>query len=211
MADQKRFPRSRPHPWHALQVGPQPPAVVYAFIEITPFDLVKYELDKETGFMMVDRPQLTSSLPPALYGFIPRTFCGSGVAALTDGAQLGDDDPLDICVLSERAITRGDVLLKANVVGGLPTIDGGRADDKIIAVLANDALWHAVKDITDLPRELVNRLRHYFASYKAQPNEVPQVVVHEPYGVQHAHKVVEAAMADYDREFGGEVTGATQP
>jgi inorganic pyrophosphatase len=209
MADQKRYLRSRAHPWHGLKVGPNPPGTVYAFIEITPFDLVKYELDKETGFMMVDRPQLTSSLPPTLYGFIPRTYCGSAVAALMPKSQLGDQDPLDICVLSERSISRGDVLLKVNVVGGLPTLDDDRADDKIIAVLANDALWGGVKDISDLPLALINRLRHYFATYKSKPHEAPQVLVGEPYGARHALKVVEAAMADYDHEFGGQIYGST--
>jgi len=206
MVGEKRFLSSRPHPWHGLKVGPNPPGVVYAFIEVTPFDLVKYEFDKETGFMMVERPQLTSSLPPTLYGFIPRTYCGDGVASLMRETQLGDQDPLDVCVLSERSISRGDVLLKANVVGGLPTLDDGRADDKIIAVLSNDALWGAVKDISDLPRALVDRLCHYFSSYKARPNEMSQVLVGEPYGAQHAKKVIEAAMADYELEFCSNLT-----
>jgi inorganic pyrophosphatase len=201
MVSQSRFHRSRPHPWHGLKVGPNPPGVVYAFIEITPFDLVKYELDKETGFMMVDRPQLTSSLPPTLYGFIPRTYCAGKVAALMSGTDLGDQDPLDICVLSERPISRGDLLLKANVVGGIPTLDDGRADDKIIAVLADDALWGAARDISDLPGALADRLCHYFGSYKARLNEPPRVLVGKPYGSVHAKKVVEAAMADYQSEF----------
>ncbi len=203
MADETRFHHSRPHPWHGLKVGPNPPGLVYAFIEITPFDLVKYELDKETGFLMVDRPQLTSSLPPTLYGFIPRTYCGSRVAALMPGIELADQDPLDVCVLSERPISRGNILLKANVVGGLPTVDNGRADDKIITVLANDALWGKVNDIPDLPAALIDRLCHYFSSYKAQANEKPQVVVGEPYGVSHAKRVIEAAMADYENQFAG--------
>ncbi len=201
MEGQSRFHRARPHPWHGLAVGPNPPGVVYAFIEITPFDLVKYELDKETGFMMVDRPQLTSSLPPTLYGFIPRTYCGSGVAALMPGTELGDQDPLDVCVLSERPISRGDMLLKVNVVGGIPTLDDGRADDKIIAVLVDDALWGSVKDVSGLPVPFIERLSHYFASYKTLPNAKPRVLVGEPYGAVYAKKVVEAAMADYEQEF----------
>jgi inorganic pyrophosphatase len=201
MANKTRFNISRPHPWHGLKVGPNPPGVVYAFIEITPFDLIKYELDKETGFMMVDRPQLTSSLPPTLYGFIPRTYCARNVAALMPGTDLGDQDPLDICVLSERPISRGDLLLKANVVGGIPTLDDGRADDKIIAVLAGDALWGTAKDISDLPGALIDRLCHYFGSYKLRPNVDPRVLVGKPYGDEHAKKVVEAAMTDYQCEF----------
>jgi inorganic pyrophosphatase len=203
MSNNNDFHHSRPHPWHGLKVGPNPPGVVYAFIEITPFDLVKYELDKETGFLMVDRPQLTSSLPPTLYGFIPQTYCGSRVAALMPGVDLADQDPLDVCVLSERPISRGNIRIKANVVGGLPTVDNGRADDKIITVLAGDALWGKVKEISDLPGALIDRLNHYFSSYKAQPNEKPQVTVGDAYGAAHAKRVVEAAMADYQNQFGG--------
>ncbi|NIP82510.1 MAG: inorganic pyrophosphatase, partial [Gemmatimonadetes bacterium] len=77
---------ARPHPWHGLSPGPRPPSELHAFIEITPFDLVKYEVDKITGYLRVDRAQRTSSLPPALYGFVPRTFAGERVGALMDGA-----------------------------------------------------------------------------------------------------------------------------
>lgn len=202
MSANKDFLRSQPHPWHGLKVGPDPPHKVYAFIEITPFDLVKYELDKETGFMMVDRPQVTSSLPPALYGFIPRTYCGDGVGALMKNAKGGDGDPLDICVLSERSISRGDVLLRANIVGGLPTLDNSKADDKIIAVLENDALWGQVRDISELTDAVVERLSHYFSTYKLRPYEVSQVIVGEPYGVKHAEKVVQTAIQDYQNTFG---------
>ncbi|MGD2031412.1 MAG: inorganic diphosphatase, partial [Gammaproteobacteria bacterium] len=92
----------RPHPWHGLSPGKAPPLEVRAYIEITPFDLVKYEVDKETGYTIVDRPQRTSAQPPALYGFIPRTYCAERVCALTPGAEVADGDPLDICVISER-------------------------------------------------------------------------------------------------------------
>lgn len=201
MNTSKSYPRSRPHPWHGLLVGPNPPTVVYAFVEITPFDLVKYELDKETGYMIVDRPQDTSSLPPALYGFIPQTYCDDGVAALMQGADQGDQDPLDIIVLSERSITRGDVLVRAHVVGGIPTLDHGLADDKIIAVLQDDVLWGEMSDITELPKGLITRLQHYFATYKTQPNDLSEVVVGNPYNAKHAHKVIKMAMEDYRKAF----------
>ncbi len=202
MASKKHFLRDRPHPWHGLEVGPKPPNVVYAFVEITPFDLVKYELHKETGFLMVDRPQDTSSLPPALYGFIPRTYCDSGVAALMEGADEGDQDPLDIVVLSERSISRGDVLLRSHVVGGIPTLDHGLADDKIIAVLEDDALWGHISDISELPIGLINRLKHYFATYKTQPDETEaEVLVGEPYPAGHAKQVITTAIDDYRRAF----------
>jgi inorganic pyrophosphatase len=156
----------RPHPWHGLEPGPNPPFEVRAFIEITPFDLVKYEVDKETGYTIVDRPQRTSAQPPALYGFVPRTYCAERVKDLTPEAEVADGDPLDICVISERRIERGGILLDARVIGGIQMLDGGEADDKIIAVLKNDFIWSSVQDIEDLPDVLVQRLRHYFGTYK---------------------------------------------
>ena len=196
------FYRWRPHPWHGLEIGPKPPSVVHAFIEITPYDLVKYETDKVTGYLRVDRPQRSSSQPPALYGFIPRTYCGHRVASLQSKAEKPDHDPLDICVICERPISRGEVLLNARVVGGLPMIDHGEADDKIIAVLDNDYVWAGVKDITELPDVLIERIRHYFSTYKLVPGEESMVSIEHIYGREHAEEVVLAAMADYQEEYG---------
>ena len=196
------FETHRPHPWHGLPVGPNPPTVVNAFIEITPFDTVKWEIDKASGYLCVDRPQMSASLPPTLYGFIPRTYCGARVAALA-GTPVGDGDPLDICVLSERPINRADVLLHARPVGGLLMIDHDEADDKIIAVLDNDPVWGGATDIGDLPPALVTRLRHYFLTYKLQPGEPdPPVRIDEAYGMTRATEVLDAAIADYDAEYG---------
>jgi inorganic pyrophosphatase len=197
------FYRWRPHPWHGLEAGPNPPQVVHAYIEITPFDLVKYEIDKTTGYMRVDRPQRSSSQPPALYGFIPRTYCDQRVARLSSTASQGDGDPLDICVLSERPINRAEVILTARVVGGLDVNDGGEADDKIIAVLQNDNVWGKAQDISNLPEVLIERLRHYFSTYKLVPGEQSQLIVERVYGCEHALQVVEAALADYYDEYGG--------
>jgi len=194
--------RFRPHPWHGLSVGPQPPDLVNAFVEITPFDLVKYEVDKVSGFLRVDRPQRSSSTPPTLYGFIPRTLCGDGVAKVA-GLQHGDGDPLDICVLSERPIARAEVILDVRVLGGLLMEDDGEADDKIVAVLKDDAIWSEARDITDLPKRLIERLQHYFVTYKMQPGEKPTVKVQQIYGVQRARQVVEAAIADYRAAYPG--------
>ncbi len=191
------FEASRPHPWHGLSAGPEPPRRVNAYVEITPFDLVKYEIDKETGYLRVDRPQRTSSLPPTLYGFVPQTHCGERVAELMPGAGAGDGDPLDICVVSERPISRAEVILEARVIGGLPMLDGGEADDKIVAVLANDEVWAHARDVEELPSALVERLRHYFATYKALPGEASEVQLGPAYGRAQAERVVEAAMADY--------------
>lgn len=202
MAFPKPFYRWRPHPWHGLSVGDDPPTHVNAFIEITPFDVVKYEVDKETGYLRVDRPQRGSSSPPVLYGFIPKTYCAERVAALCDGVDRSDGDPLDICVISERPINRIEIVAKARVVGGLQMIDGGEADDKIIAVLDNDPAWGDVTDISGLPPLLVGRIEHYFASYKTLPGEHDTVDIPLTYGSEHAAKVVRAAMADYEEAFG---------
>ena len=196
------FYRWRPHPWHGIEAGPNPPQVVHAYIEITPFDLVKYEVDKLTGYTRVDRPQRTSSHPPTLYGFIPRTLCGPRVGALTHSDKPGDGDPLDICVLSERPINRAEVILNAKVVGGFQGIDHGEVDDKLIAVLDKDYVWGHAEDLTDLPEVLIERLRHYFDTYKMVPGESSHMSIEKVYGRAHALKVVEASLLDYDELYG---------
>ncbi len=203
MAFPPPFYRWRPHPWHGLDSGPNPPSLVNAYIEITPFDMVKYELDKVTGYLHVDRPQRSSALPPTLYGFIPRTFCGRRVGALMPSTERGDHDPLDICVLSERPINRSDVVLQARVVGGLAMNDHGEADDKIIAVLNKDNFWANVTELKDLPPVLVERLRHYFSTYKLIPGEPHHVGIERVYGREEAENVIRAAMDDYVEEYGG--------
>lgn len=202
MSFPKPFYRWRPHPWHGLDVGPKAPELVHAYIEITPFDSMKYEIDKVTGYLVVDRPQRTSSRPPALYGFIPRTFCGSRISALSPKSSKGDGDPMDICIISEQPITRGEVVVTARVVGGLQMIDDGEADDKIIAVLEKDNVWGDVRDIHELPQIMIERLRHYFSTYKMKPGQEVATVIEWVYGREHALKVIEAAMEDYDEAFG---------
>lgn len=193
--------RYRPHPWHGLEVGPEPPGLLNVFVEITPFDLIKYEVDKHSGYLRVDRPQRGSSYPPCLYGFIPRTYCAERLQALSPRSARGDGDPLDACVLSERPITRSEVLLHARVVGGLQMVDGGEADDKIVAVLDNDHVYGPVRGIGDLPPVLVERMQHYFTTYKLVPGKPNTVTIERVYGRAHALRVVRAAMADYDAHF----------
>jgi len=197
------FYRWRPHPWHGLEIGPEPPELVTAFIEITPFDVVKYEVEKRTGYTKVDRPQRSSSTPPTLYGLIPRTYCAERVAALSPSTDLADGDPLDICVIAERPINRAEIMLTARVVGGLRMIDGGEADDKIVAVLLNDPAFGDARDLADLPKVFVDRLDHYFSTYKAMPGEPQGATIEDRYGREHAFEVVRAAAADYDEAFGG--------
>lgn len=196
------FYRWRPHPWHGLEIGDNVPEVVNAFIEITSFDTIKYEVDKKTGYMRVDRPQRSSSLPPSLYGFIPKTYCGDRVGGLSGETSVGDGDPLDICVLSERPIDRAEVILSARVVGGLHMVDEGEADDKIISVLNNDQYYKDVKEISDLPDILIERLRHYFGTYKMIPGKKVNVSVERVYSRDEAFEVIEASMKDYNDLFG---------
>ena len=197
-----RVQQFRPHPWHGLDVGPSPPDVLNAYIEITPFDLMKYEIDKESGYLRVDRPQRTSALPPALYGFVPRTYCGERVRRLARAARRGDGDPLDICVLSERAIARNEIIVRAQVIGGIKLLDGGEADDKILAVLENDYVWGEARDVQDVPPVFIERLQHYFLTYKLVPGRRARVRIDRVYGRAHARGVVRAAMADYVESFG---------
>jgi inorganic pyrophosphatase len=202
MSFPKPFYRWRPHPWHGLEAGGDAPRLVHAYIEITPFDSVKYEIDKETGYLRVDRPQRTSSQPPTLYGFIPRTYCGRRVGELSPTAKAGDGDPLDICVVSERPINRSEVLLNTRVVGGLHMIDQNEADDKIVAVLENDNFWGKAEKIADLPAVLIERLSHYFSTYKLVPGAKSRALIERVYDVDYAHQVIEASLADYHDEFG---------
>jgi len=203
MAANKTYLRSRPHPWHGLSPGPQAPSLLDVFIEITHFDLIKYELDKTSGFLRVDRSQVTSSLPPSLYGFIPQTYSGPRVARLMPQAREGDGDPLDICVISERPISRAGIIVSAVVVGGFPMLDDGCADDKIIAVLKDDPLLGDVREMEDVPDIYLSRLKHYFSTYKLLSTEKHDVHVGDAYGREHAEKVIRASFEDYTEYMQG--------
>jgi inorganic pyrophosphatase len=197
------------HPWHGVAIGPEAPDVVTAYIEIVPTDTVKYEIDKPTGHLKVDRPQRYSNVCPTLYGFIPQTFCGEQVAALSQertglATVEGDGDPLDVCVLSEKSFSRGDILLQAVPVGGLRMIDKRQADDKIVAVLRGDAAFGHCREIADLPPALVERLRHYFLTYKLPPGsraEDEEVEITHVYDRAEACAVIERSRADYRARF----------
>src|SRR3954468_1918280 len=163
------------HPWHGVAPG-DPAAVIEAYIEIVPTDTVKYELDKPSGHLRIDRPQRYSSQPPTLYGFIPQTWCGKSTgdrASQRTGHKglVGDHDPLDVCVLTEKTIAHANVLLRARPIGGLRMIDGDEADDKIVAVLEKDLAFGGLHDIADCAPGLVDRLKHYFLTYKQLPEE----------------------------------------
>ena len=200
----EQFNRWRRHPWHGLHARQEGAleGVVQVYVEMLPTDVVKYELDKNSGFLIVDRPQRTTSSPPALYGFIPRTYCAEEVARRCPGVSAADGDPLDICVYSERHINRSDIVLNARVVGGIQMIDGDEADDKIVAILDGDNIWGDVQDIGDLPRIKIERLQHYFSTYKLIPGTAVNVEVDHVYGREEALQVIAAAEKDYWNHYG---------
>jgi inorganic pyrophosphatase len=209
MADQTAASAFRLHPWHGVAIGPDAPQIVTAYIEIVPTDTVKYELDKLTGLLRVDRPQRYSNVCPTLYGFIPRTLCTEEVGRFCTertGREgiVGDGDPIDVCVLTEKPLSHGDVLVRAIPIGGLRMLDGNMADDKIIAVLEGDDVYGSCHDIGDCPRPLVDRLRHYFLTYKQAPDGTARIVeITDVYGRDDAYEVIRRSQADYLSRFPG--------
>lgn len=201
--------RHTAHPWHGIPAGDNVPESINAFIEIIPSDTVKYEVDKDSGFLMIDRPQKFSNIIPALYGFVPQTYCDEEVAEFCrektgrDGIH-GDDDPLDICVLTEREVTHGNIIVKAKPIGGFRMIDGGEADDKIVAVLEGDSVYGHYNDISECPEPVINRLMHYFLTYKEipGPNAKKKVEITDTYGREDALEVVRRSCNDYQKKYG---------
>lgn len=200
------IPSFKAHPWHGISAGENSPEVVNVFVEIVPTDTIKYEVDKESGYLKVDRPQKFSNIIPAMYGFVPRTYCEDEVKnlAVSTGATdvtEGDHDPLDICVLSSHNFTSGNILLQAIPIGGFQMIDKGEADDKIIAVLVEDQVYGHIRDISELPKAEINRLLHYFLSYKNLPTEPAKVKIDLVYGADQAKQVIVASQKDYTDNF----------
>jgi inorganic pyrophosphatase len=196
------------HPWHGVEPGDDAPGTVNAYIEIVPSDVVKYELDKPSGHLRIDRPHRFSSLCPTPYGFIPQTYCGDSVGRLCSERtglerMQGDGDPMDICVLTEKTIAHGSFFVRAKPIGGLRMIDGEEADDKIIAVLDSDVAFGHFTELEQVPRGLVDRLKHYFLSYKQLPSEAPRrVEIAEVYGRADALEAINRSTDDYRKRFG---------
>jgi len=196
------------HPWHGIELGPKTPEEIDVFIEITPQDTVKYEIDKASGFIRVDRPQKYSNRSPTLYGFIPRTYSGEASAkhcALKTGRENihGDGDPIDICILSASPISHGNTIVTVIPIGGLRMIDKGEADDKIIAVLKDDEVFGSFQTIESIPKPLVNKMQHYFLTYKLDPHSTAAgtVEIAEVYGKEEALAVIQVGIEDYIRKF----------
>ncbi|GJZ19718.1 soluble inorganic pyrophosphatase 1 [Tanacetum coccineum] len=161
MTEQKRTPRLNErilsslsrrsvaaHPWHDLEIGPGAPQIVNVVIEITKGSKVKYELDKKTGLIKVDRILYSSVVYPHNYGFIPRTLCE-------------DNDPMDVLVLMQEPVLPG-CFLRARAIGLMPMIDQGEKDDKIIAVCADDPEYRHYTDISQLPPHRLQEIRRFF-------------------------------------------------
>ncbi|HEY6327923.1 MAG TPA: inorganic pyrophosphatase [Blastocatellia bacterium] len=197
----------RAHPWHGVAIGDAAPEVVTVYIEIVPTDTVKYELDKWTGILEVDRPQRFSNVCPVPYGLLPQTFCGESVAELFSNrsgrsGMSGDGDPMDVCVLTEKTISHSDILLRAAPIGGLSMIDGEEVDDKIIAVMKDDIVYGGYRDVVEVPKAVIDRLRHYFLTYKQAPGSVrSKTEITEVYGRDEALKVIQASHHDYVKRF----------
>ncbi len=203
----------RSHPWHGVEIGENAPQEIHCYIEIVPTDTVKFELEKQTGLLKADRPQKYSNHCPTLYGLIPQTHAGKRVGAHCSAKSnrpgiVGDDDPLDICILTEKPILRGDILVTAKPIGGMRAIDGNEADDKIIAVMSGDLVYESIQDISDCPQNLIDRLMHYFMTYKESPDElndpkVRRMEIDAVYGREEAHEIIRLAEQDYDEKYPG--------
>lgn len=198
--------RYKSHPWHGVDIGDDVPEIITTFIEMVPTDTVKYEVDKKSGYLKIDRPQKYSNSVPALYGFIPQTFSGDLVAELANEKTsrtdiTGDSDPVDICILTEKDISHGDILVRARPIGGFRMIDGNQADDKIIAVMNNDAMYEGFHDISEVPPRVVERLKHYFLTYKDLPGNPSNCEITHTYGKEEAHDIIIRSIEDYKKKF----------
>ena len=144
------------HPWHGASYGNKAPAIVNGLIEIPQGSRTKYEIDKATGLLKLDRVIYSSFHYPVNYGFIPQTLGHDG-------------DPLDILVLCSQSI-QSLCLVQATVIGNMQMIDSGEKDDKIIAVATKDPSVNHISSLEEMPRHFVNELRNYFEQYKVLEN-----------------------------------------
>lgn len=173
------------HPWHEVSIGIHPPDQVNAIIEIPRGSRAKYEIDKESGLIKLDRVIYASMYYPLNYGFIPQT--------------LGEDhDPLDIVVLTQVSVVPR-CLIPSKVIGVMQMVDRGEADDKIIAVAENDASVSHIDDISQLPEYFRIELKHFFENYKMLENKV--VVVDEFLGKGPAERIIDESISRYKATF----------
>ena len=173
------------HPWHELSPGTGVPRVVDAFVEIPRGGRVKYEIDKDSGYLRASRVLYGAIHYPANYGFIPQTLDDDG-------------DALDILVLSQEDVQAG-ALVSARVVGVMPMVDQGEVDDKIIAVMIGDPMFDGVRTLDDLAPFRMNEIMRFFGDYKAL--EEKDVRVAAPHGLDEAVRVVERSLSQYEAKF----------
>ncbi|UKN02190.1 inorganic diphosphatase [Paracrocinitomix mangrovi] len=173
------------NPWHKVNVGERQPDFVNAIIEIPANTRAKYELDKESGLLLMDRVLYSSMYYPANYGFIPQTYCD-------------DKDPLDILVLSQITIVPM-CLVSAKVIGVMRMLDGGELDDKIIAVAENDMSVNHINDISELPNHFIKELKNFFEDYKKLENKT--VEVEDFQNAQLAKEIIQKSINDYKTKF----------
>ncbi|KAA9331479.1 inorganic diphosphatase [Hymenobacter busanensis] len=173
------------NPWHDVNYGPKAPQIVNAIIEIPKGSKGKYELDKDSGLLKLDRVLFSAVHYPAAYGFIPQTYCD-------------DKDPLDVLVLCSVDVVPM-CLIEAKVIGVMQMIDNNEEDDKIIAVAAHDVSMNHYNDISELPPHTLLEMRRFFEDYKALENK--QVVVEKFMGREEAYKIVQDSLNLYDETY----------
>ena len=173
------------NPWHDVAIGKNAPEFVQGIVEIPKNSRAKYELDKESGLLILDRVLYSSINYPANYGFIPQTYCDDG-------------DPLDILVLSQIEVVPM-CIVSAKVIGVMGMLDEGEADDKIIAVAENDMSVNHINDIDELPSHFIRELTSFFEDYKKLENKTVQVEEFQNKSV--AHQVIQKSIADYQNKF----------
>jgi len=173
------------NPWHDVSVGENVPEIVTGIVEIPKNTRAKYELDKESGMLKLDRVLYSSMYYPANYGFIPQTYCD-------------DNDPLDIVILSQIVI-QPMCLVNAKVIGVMRMLDGGEMDDKIIAVAENDMSVNHINSIDELPRHFFRELKNFFEDYKKLENKT--VIVEDFQNKETALQIVRQSIVDYNDKY----------
>lgn len=171
------------NPWHKVAIGENVPDIVNGIIEIPQNTRAKYELDKDSGLLLMDRVIFSAMHYPANYGFIPQTYCD-------------DKDPLDIVVLSQIAVVPL-CIVSAKVIGVMQMLDGGEHDDKIIAVAENDMSVNHINDISELPAHFIKELKNFFEDYKKLENKT--VEVEEFQGATIAKDIIKKSIEDYKK------------
>ena len=173
------------NPWHDVAVGKKAPEVINAIIEAPKHSTLKYEMDKETGMLLLDRALYSAVYYPGNYGFVPQTYWE-------------DNDPLDIMILGNQPIYPLTIV-HARPIGVLRMQDNGESDDKIIAVINDDPRFEEVTDISDVAKHIRKELKHFFETYKQLQGK--NVVILEELGAQEAKDTIQKAIALYQHKF----------